>query len=179
MSSYIRPKRQGAAVFFTVALADRGGDLLLREVDRLRDAVAQTRADLPFGVLAWVLLPDHLHTVWQLPEGDGDFALRWRLIKGRFAHGLPAQLRSASKERAGEKGIWQRRYWEHHIRGADDLARHIGYCRLDPVRHGLVERPEEWRYASVRGDVRAHGDAAPQQSRHVQDDARRPVWFGE
>lgn len=153
MSNYLRPSRPGATVFFTVALARRGDDLLLRELAGLRMAVRKTRAERSFEVLAWVILPDHMHTVWRLPEGDADFATRWRLIKGRFAHGLPAQARSASKERAGEKGIWQRRYWEHHIRGPDDLARHIGYCRFDPVRHGLVERPEEWRYGSVRADV--------------------------
>lgn len=153
MSIYLRPSRPGATVFFTVALARRGDDLLLRELAGLRLAVSMTRAERSFEVLAWVVLPDHMHTVWRLPEGDADFATRWRLIKGRFAHDLPAQARSASKGRTGEKGIWQRRYWEHHIRGPDDLARHIGYCRFDPVRHGLVERPEDWRYASVRADL--------------------------
>lgn len=172
MSRYIRPLRPGATVFFTVALADRRDDLLLREVARLRAAVAQTRAERPFEVLAWVTLPEHLHAVWRLPEGDADYATRWRLIKGRFAHGLPAQGRSASKERAGEKGIWQRRYWEHHIRGADDLAQHVAYVRLDPVRHGLVERPGDWPFGSIRGDpAKLAGSGAPI--------GRQRVSFGE
>lgn len=172
MSCYVRPSRPGATVFFTVALAGRGDDLLLREVARLRLAVCKTRAERPFEVLAWVTLPDHLHAVWRLPEGDADFATRWRLIKGRFAHGLPTQDRGASKARAGEKGIWQRRYWEHHIRGADDLALHIGYCRLDPVRHGFVERPETWPYAFVRRDLALLGAPSTQG-------AGRRVTFGE
>lgn len=155
MSDYIRPARKGAAVFFTVALAARGDDLLLAQIGRLRAAVAKTRAERPFDVLAWVVLPDHMHTVWRMPEGDADYPTRWRLIKGRFAHGLPAQARSASKVRTGEKGLWQRRYWEHHIRDAQDLARHVGYCHSDPVRHGLVERVEDWPFSSVRRDLLA------------------------
>lgn len=154
MAQYIRPVRPGAAMFFTVALAAPGDDLLVRQIARLRAAVAVTRAERPFDILAWVVLPDHLHAVWRLPEGDADFSTRWRLIKGRFAHGLPAQARSASKRSKSEKGIWQRRFWEHHIRDAPDMARHLRYCHLDPVRHGFVERVEEWPFSSVRQDVR-------------------------
>ena len=154
MSCYIRPRFGGATLFFTVALAARGDDLLLREIVRLRAAVMRTRADRPFGILAFVVLPDHLHTVWRLPEGDSDYPARWRLIKGRFSHGLEARARSASKRRAGEKGIWQRRYWEHHIRDPEDLARHAGYCRTDPQRHGLVESAEDWQHMFIRSDLR-------------------------
>lgn len=152
MSNYIRPRRKGAAVFFTVALARRGDDLLLGEIARLRDAVAVTRAQMPFDVLAWVVLPDHMHAVWRLPDGDADYPTRWRLIKGRFAAGLPPLPRAASKQAKGEKGIWQRRYWEHHIRDATDLERHIDYCRTDPERHGLVERASDWPFSSFRRD---------------------------
>lgn len=122
---------------------------MLRQIARLRLAVAQTKAERPFDVIAWVVLPDHMHCVWHLPDGDADFPTRWRLIKGRFAHQLPAQSRSASKELRGEKGIWQRRYWEHHIRDDADMERHVTYCRLDPVRHGLVERTEDWPFLRI------------------------------
>ncbi len=154
MPNYVRPKWTGARVFFTVCLAVRGGDLLLREVAALRRAVAETKAERPFGIAAWVVLPDHLHCIWQMPEGDGDFSTRWRLIKGRFAHGIDAQGRSASKAGKAEKGIWQRRFWDHHIRDEADLQTHLRYCWWNPVWHGLVARPEDWPFSSVHRDIR-------------------------
>lgn len=148
MAQYIRPKAQGASIFFTVALAEPGSDLLLREVERLRQAVRVTRAERPFAIDAWVVLPDHLHAIWTLPGGDGDFATRWRLIKARFSAGLPKQGLSRSMAVRRERGVWQRRFWEHHLRGEEDCAAHMRFCRTDPVRHGLVEEADHWRYSS-------------------------------
>lgn len=85
MSQYHRPQRCGATVFFTVNLADRSSGLLVREVAMLRQAVAQTRAARPFVIDAWVVLPDHMHCVWTLPEGDADYSNRMGEIKGRFS----------------------------------------------------------------------------------------------
>jgi putative transposase len=148
MSSYRRLHISGATVFFTVCLATRGSWLLVNEVDRLRAAVRLTMAERPFGVKAWVVLPDHMHCVWELPQGDADYSVRWRLIKSRFSMGLqPGRLRSSHTARL-ERGIWQRRFWEHHVRGDEDLAACISYCRVNPVKHGLVERPEDWRWSS-------------------------------
>lgn len=149
MPSYLRPKVQGATIFFTVALACRGDDLLVREVARLRDAVRVTRSERPFWIDAWVVLPDHLHAVWTLPANDRDFSTRWRLIKSRFAMGLPEGTLRPSHVIRGERGIWQRRFWEHHIRDADDFRAHVEYCRVNPVKHGLVARPEDWPFSSV------------------------------
>ena len=155
MSDYRRPSIPGATVFFTVALAERGSRLLVKEVGRLREAVRVTRAERPFGIEAWVVLPDHLHCVWTLPEGDADYATRWRLIKGRFSAGLPLSAgRSGSKLSKGEKGIWQRRYWERHIRSDADLEDHVRYCWWNPVKHGFVERPEDWSHSSFRQEGR-------------------------
>lgn len=173
MSNYIRPARPGATIFFTVGLARRGDDLLLREIDALHAAISVTRAERPFEALAWVILPDHIHALWRLPPGDDDYPTRWRLIKGRFAHGLPAQLRSASKRRAGEKGIWHRRYWDHHIRDADDLARHVGYCRNDPLRHGLVDSASDWPHCHIGPALPTLDDTAPPGA------AGRALCFGE
>ncbi|WP_404818298.1 REP-associated tyrosine transposase [Ruegeria aquimaris] len=85
MACYIRPQRPGATIFFTVALSRCGGDLLVDQVQLLRDAVSQTRRARPFGIDAWVVLPDHLHAIWTLPEGDADFSTRWGAIKARFS----------------------------------------------------------------------------------------------
>ncbi len=99
MSSYVRPQVTGATVFFTVALAQRGSDLLVREVAELREAVRATRAERPFVIDAWVVLPDHLHAVWTLPAGDRDFGVRWGAIKARFVRAV--REKGAVKRRPG------------------------------------------------------------------------------
>ena len=152
MSRYLRPTIPGATVFYTVALADRGSDLLVREVEALRKAVRATRAERPFAIDAWVVLPDHMHCVWTLPEGDADFSVRWSIIKARFSRAMPWVERRRSHKARREHGIWQRRFWEHHIRDEADYRAHVRYCWINPVKHGLVERPEDWPYSSYHRD---------------------------
>ena len=154
MPNYIRPRIPGATIFFTVALRERGDDLLVREMDRLRDAVRKTRAERPFRIDAWVVLPDHLHAVWTLPAGEADFSTRWRLIKARFSRGLTPGPRRPSDLARDERAIWQRRFWEHHVRGATDLAACTRYCHMNPVKHGLRESPEAWPFSTVHRDIR-------------------------
>ena len=155
MSRYIRPRVQGASVFFTVALCNRHSRLLVEEVAALRDAVRITRKERPFQIEAWVVLPDHLHALWTLPEGDADYSTRWRLIKARFSRGLPAGPLRLSHQFRQERGTWQRRFWERHIRNDADFAAHLRDCWWNPVKHGLVEKPEDWRYSSVHRDIRS------------------------
>ena len=149
MPHYRRAKIEGGVFFFTVALEDRTSDLLVREIERLRRAYRDTKAKLPFRTEAICILPDHLHALWALPAGDADFASRWMRIKAGFSRGIPAAAaRSASKIGKREKGIWQRRYWEHAIRDDSDFARHIDYVHFNPVKHGLVSRVTDWPYSS-------------------------------
>jgi putative transposase len=103
-----------------------------------------------------VVLPDHIHAVWTLPPGDADFSTRWRFIKSRFAQAIPKrESLSPVREKRGERGIWQRRFWEHLIRDENDYARHIEYCYINPVKHGLVARVQAWPHSSFHRDVRA------------------------
>lgn len=150
MSHYRRPKLSGVPIFFTVALADRRSDLLVREIDLLRQAVRVTKTERPFDIDAWVVLPDHMHCVWRLPKGDTDYPTRWRLIKSRFSREVPLGQVRASHVKRQERGIWQRRFWEHHIRDEADYAAHLHYCWINPVKQGLVERPEDWVFSSFR-----------------------------
>ena len=159
MSSYLRPRIPGATVFFTVNLADRGSDLLVREVGALRTAVAVTRRERPFAIDAWVVLPDHMHCVWTLPEGDDDYENRWRVIKARFARAMPFSPRRASHARRREHGLWQRRYWEHHVRGPADYEAHVAYCWANPVKHGYAAAPGDWPHLSWHRDHAAGGGA--------------------
>ena len=142
----------GGTYFFTVCLARRGGDLLVREVGALREAVRATRAERPFGIGAFVVLPDHLYCVWTLPEGDSDFPVRWRLIKARFSRAVPMAERRPSQIVRRERGVWQRRYWEHAVRDEDDYTRCVEYCWTNPVKHGFVGDPKDWRWSSFHRD---------------------------
>ncbi|MDC7787517.1 transposase [Rhodoplanes sp. TEM] len=149
MSWYRRAKLAGGTFFFTVALADRRSDLRILHIDRLRRIYSSVRERRPFETVAICVLPDHLHAIWSLPETDADFASRWMLIKTGFSRGLPAAAtRSTSKVARREKGLWQRRYWEHAIRDGDDLARHVDYIHFNPVKHGHVGRVRDWPYSS-------------------------------
>jgi putative transposase len=152
MSRYLRPFVPGASVFCTVVLADRGSDLLVRQVEALRAAVQATRADRPFRVDAWVVLPGHMHCVWTLPEGDVDFSTRMGAIKGRFSRAVPEGRVRPSHVLRRERGIWQRRFWEHHVRSDEDFAACVRYCWINPVKHGLVAHPKDWPYSSWHWD---------------------------
>lgn len=142
-------------MFFTVWLAERGATTLVDHVDVLRRAVSRTRAERPFDIDAWVVLPDHIHAVWTLPPGDSDYAVRWSVIKARFSRAVPAGIRRPSHVARRERGVWQRRFWEHHIRSAAERQECIDHCLMNPVRHGLVETPEDWLLSSVHRDIRA------------------------
>lgn len=150
MSNFRRAWCPGGTYFFTVNLLRRSdNDLLVRHVDLLRDAIRTVRQAHPFTIHAWVVLPEHMHCVIELPIGDTDFAVRWRLIKIRFSKSLPdREWRSAVRLRRGERGIWQRRYWEHLIRDDEDFAAHMDYVHINPVKHGLVKRVVDWPYST-------------------------------
>lgn len=155
MSNYIRPKVAGGTVFFTVNLAERGSDLLLREIESLRWSVAEVAHRRPFMIDAWVVLPDHMHAIWTLPANDHDFSTRWKEIKAGFSRNVGCVgPRSASKRAKGEAGLWQRRFWDHHIRSVADYRGHMQYCWANPVRHGLTERATDWPYSSIHRDIK-------------------------
>ncbi len=122
MPNYRRPDIAGQTIFFTVNLADRGRTLLTEEIDLLRHAVILTRRECPFDILSWVTLPDHIHCIWSLPEGDRAYPTRWRLIKARFSRELPKGRLRPSHIRRNERGIWQRRYREQMCAARQSLA---------------------------------------------------------
>jgi len=155
MTAYRRNFIPGGCFFFTVNLADRRLRLLTEHVETLRLAFRETRRRHPFTIDAVVVLPDHLHAVWSLPEGDRDFATRWRLIKSTFSRNLAAgEPVSASRAAKSERGIWQRRYWEHTIRDENDFGRHIDYVHINPVKHGFVTQARDWPHSSFHRMVK-------------------------
>jgi putative transposase len=118
-------------------------------IDRLRRIYASVQKQHPFESIAICVLPDHLHAVWALPPDDADFPLRWSLIKSGFSRGLAVDApRTASKIARRERGLWQRRYWEHAIRDDRDLQKHVDYIHFNPVKHGYVSNVVDWPHST-------------------------------
>ncbi|NOR51740.1 MAG: transposase [Gammaproteobacteria bacterium] len=156
MTDYRRSKLKGATYFFTVNCAERHGNRLLENnIDSLRQVIRKVKQAHPFNIDAMVVLPEHLHCIWTLPQGDADYGVRWGLIKAGFSRLIPpGERRSKSRTKRGERGIWQRRYWEHLIRDERDFAHHVDYIHWNPVKHGWVKRVEDWPYSSFHAYVR-------------------------
>jgi len=155
MTYYRRNGVPGGTYFFTVNLFDRRSRLLVEKIDVLREAVRETKAARPFHIDAWVVLPEHLHCLWTLPPGDEDFSMRWRAIKSGFSRRMPiGEYRSASRAGRAERGIWQRRFWEHRIRDDRDYAAHVDYIHFNPVKHRLVNHVADWAFSSFHRSVK-------------------------
>jgi putative transposase len=155
MPQYIRAFVPGGTFFFTVTLLERRRKLLTEHIDVLREIFKSARRRRPFTIEGIVILPDHLHCIWTLPVGDADFSTRWHDIKARFAAHIPKDERLSNRRRnKGERGIWQRRFWEHVIRDERDYERHMDYIHYNPVKHGYVTRVRDWPYSSFHRQVR-------------------------
>ena len=154
MVRYRRNRLQGGTYFFTVALADRRSTLLIDHVVALRAAFRVARQERSFAIDAAVILPDHLHVMFTLPQDDADFVARWRRIKGNFSTRLLAAGTPMRRRTNGELLRWQRRYWEHTIRNDRDFARHVDYIHYNPIKHGLVARVRDWPHSSFHLYVR-------------------------
>jgi len=167
MPQYTRAYLPGGTYFFTVALLERRRALLVEHIDDLRAAFRAVRMHWPFRTEAIVVLPDHLHCIWTLPAGDADFSNRWFLIKRQFLRGIPrGEPLSRRRQVKGERGIWQRRFWEHVIRDEDDFAAHVDYIHYNPVKHGHVHRVADWPHSSfhrfvAKGTLPADWAAGP------------------
>jgi putative transposase len=154
MPDYIRNRVPGGTYFFTVNLRDRRSTLLVTQIDLLRASVTRIRCLMPFHIDAWVVLPDHMHTVWTLPDGDSNFSHRWQAIKMAFSKAInPPEPSSTSRQVRGERGIWQRRFWEHTIRDDRDYTAHIDYIHFNPVKHRLAPAPAAWPYSTFHRAV--------------------------
>ncbi|SFB64255.1 REP-associated tyrosine transposase [Azotobacter beijerinckii] len=154
MSHYRRAHVPGGTYFFTVVTERRQPILIHADVRlALREAIVLVRETLPFRIDGWVLLPDHLHALWTLPEGDADFSTRWRLIKRHVTRTCgPAYTRPdhLTERRAAKHcgTLWQHRFWEHLIRDERDFRHHLDYLHGNPLKHGLVERVADWPWSS-------------------------------
>ena len=154
MVRYRRMRIAGASYFFTLALADRRADTLTAHVGLLGKALRSAKQQAPFHISAIVVLPEHLHTIWTLPQGDSDYPARWKAIKAGFTHGLRELGSDLSPRPEGGFVLWQRRYWEHLLRDETDVQRHTDYIHFNPVKHGWVQRAADWPHSSFHRYVR-------------------------
>jgi putative transposase len=160
MPNYRRLYVPGGTYFFTVNLRDRRSRLLVEHIDDLRAAYAYVAARHPFTTVAVCVLPEHLHCLWTLPADDRDFSTRWRLIKTEFSRAIPKTVDAHTDLRDGERGIWQRRFWEHLIRDERDFDAHLGYIHFNPVKHGHVTNVDDWPHSSWHRFKREYGHSA-------------------
>ncbi len=151
---YRRNYVPGGTYFFTVNLLERDKCLLVEHIAELRHTVAKVKSRRPFVIDAWVVLPDHMHAVWTLPAEDADYSGRWREIKKAFCKFIPPiEYLSSIRRAKGERGIGQRRFWEHTIANEADYTQHINYVYFNPKKHGLVAQVKDWPYSSFHRDV--------------------------
>lgn len=159
---YRRARIEGGTYFFTVVTYHREKIFCIpSNVALLIQVLRQVIERHPFKIDAFVLLPDHLHSIWTLPQGDANFSMRWRLIKSYFSRKCKVEERkptiqpgTASRLKKNEQTIWQHRFWEHIIRDDQDFIRHVEYIHYNPVKHGLVKAPKDWTYSSFHRYVR-------------------------
>jgi putative transposase len=151
---YKRLKVEGASYFYTVVTHERRK--IFTDPDAVilfNAAIAHIQARHPFELEAQVVLPDHIHALWQLPNNDADYSIRWRRIKETFTKSYVKVYKAAdanlSRRRRGEQAIWQRRFWEHLIRDNVDFGNHLDYIHLNPVQHGLVSSPSDWPHSTI------------------------------
>ena len=154
MVNYRRSHAPGGTYFFTVNLRDRRKTLLIDHIGVLRDVVREVRREIPFTIDAMIILPDHWHAVWTLPEGDDGYTRRIRLIKSRFTRRLMAAGVPFARDTRGDYDLWQKRFWEHTIRDDRDFDAHVNYIHINPVKHGYVKRAADWLHSTLHRYIR-------------------------
>jgi len=159
MPNYKRLKSCGSTYFFTVVTHQRRPIFYIPEcIEHLRSSIIETRRSYPFLIEAWVLLPEHMHCIWTLPDAEFDYSRRWGLIKQGFTKRtrglLPDQTNSLSRIKHREASVWQRRFWEHQIRDEKDFNNHFDYIHFNPVKHGHVKRVQDWPFSTFHRSVK-------------------------
>lgn len=154
MSNYRRDKTPGGIYFFTLVTYQRiwvfNND---QDVEILRAAMSHVKKHDPFEIDAIVILPEHLHLIMQLNEDDSNYSRKLANIKRNFGKIYQKQYQiesilTNSAIKRSERGIWQRRFWEHRIKNSKDYEAHVNYIHYNPVKHKLVQSVADWKWSS-------------------------------
>ncbi len=160
MPQYIRSYTEGATYFFTLVSYNRRKILCENDfLKAFKNSIKLIQQQYPFEIIAWVQLPDHLHCIWQMPENDANYSMRWSQIKRLTTQAcpqyhLPIAKLSQSKINRNERGVWQRRFSEHQINSEANFIKHMDYIHYNPMKHGLVDKVSDWNYSSFHRYVR-------------------------
>jgi putative transposase len=154
MVMYRRNFVPGGTYFFTLTLVDRRSTMLIDRVDELREAYRSVVFARDIATVAICILPDHLHSIWTMPDGDANYSSAWALIKARFSRSIAKTDTRVARAQDGGFSVWQRRFWEHTIRDERDLVNHVNYIHFNPVKHGHVSRAADWAHSSFHRYVR-------------------------
>jgi putative transposase len=146
--NYRRNFIPGGTYFFTITLQDRKSRLLVDRVHLLKEAVQRVKDQHPFQIKAYVILPEHLHIIWELPMGDSNYSQRWKKIKALFSKSIHKSGLELPKTKHNEYCLWQRRFWEHTIKDMLDFENHVNYIHYNPIKHGLVDDVHDWPHSS-------------------------------
>ena len=150
--NYRRNRLPGGSYFFTVVTANRIPVFNNpAAIQLLRTTIRNVIHRHLFTIDAMVVLPDHIHCIWTLPEDDSNFSTRWRLIKTGFTKGFQKPCKNTPP---AARSLWQKRYWEHTIKDENDFNRHVDYIHFNPVKHGHVTRAVDWPYSSFHRFVK-------------------------
>ncbi len=154
MVMYRRNFVPGGTYFFTLTLADRRSTMLTDRIDELRAAYQSVVTARNITTVAICILPDHLHAIWTMSDGDSDYSSAWALIKARFSRSIATLDARVVRVRDDQFNVWQRRFWEHTIRDERDLENHVNYIHFNPVKHGHAARAADWAHSSFHRYVR-------------------------
>lgn len=144
-------------VFFTIVTNNRI-PVLIDNIEILRKSFLYAKEKFSFEIVSAVVLNDHIHLILKL-QSTNDYPEIIRLIKYYFSMhiknggqsgSVPTLQVSDSKNKKREKGIWQRRYWEHTIRDEVDFNKHIDYIHYNPIKHGYVKMAKDWEYSTFK-----------------------------
>ena len=179
MVQFRRNYQPGACYFFTVTLRDRKATYLTDHIHLLRQAMCIIMQKYPYEIKSIVILPDHLHTLWKLPDHDCRYSLRWRKIKSYFTRALKSKGILIPKDRRGEHHLWRRRFWEHTIRDEKDFENHVDYIHYNPVKHALVKKIYQWPYSSFHYCLKKEILMAKKEGMNIEELWRDYYSYGE
>ena len=153
MSNYKRIYFEGYSYYLTIVTQNRQ-PILIDNIELLRESFRRSKKRYDYNIEAIVILPDHIHMIIT-PKIPNEYSKIITYIKRDFLYQLNNNVKeeakinlTASTYNRQHSGIWQRRFYEHTIRDEKDFLKIFEYMKINPIKHGLVEKINDWEYSS-------------------------------